>query len=498
MRGIHAAESPAGVWAYQMQDGLGSVRSVIDEDGLVVQAIGYTPYGVADSSYEWGFTGEQRDGTDIQYHRTRYYNPSLGVWANLDILETNNRYSYVGGNVINQTDRVGLCPENPWWNDIPGNRCVWLANELSQKYNFSYEILMQKDVAELEGIYALGNLNNTFNESAWSQAVRDNPVGAVGIAGAATVGAAAIIATGGAATPIVLGIASGATVGAVSGGVISRIPAGLIYDLAHSKKCGRGAKLWADSVDREYFIQYSSSQGAMGGAITGGVAATGPVGVALAGGGNALVSALGGADSLNKIIDAINQGDEVSACELINLALGVAGTALGLHGGLRGIRGQQVQSTFLESAKETSAVCWNCSSRSLGGPKTTLPRTIQADLEAAGFRQTRFPRPYTLDIWQLMEYFDDSPEPYIQPYHATIRLSWFWERLVGLSNNVRDQLTNNTPPGGIYDYALLPSFDPKLLNASLLHYLPPNASLRYPYLSLLPIHVSVMVSKDHC
>jgi hypothetical protein len=52
-RGIHAAESPTGDWTYQIQDGLGSVRSVIDADGLVAQAIGYTPYGVADSNYEW-------------------------------------------------------------------------------------------------------------------------------------------------------------------------------------------------------------------------------------------------------------------------------------------------------------------------------------------------------------------------------------------------------------------------------------------------------------
>jgi hypothetical protein len=45
-RGIHAQQDDSGDWFYPMQDGLGSVRSVVD-DGLAVQGIQhYEPFGV--------------------------------------------------------------------------------------------------------------------------------------------------------------------------------------------------------------------------------------------------------------------------------------------------------------------------------------------------------------------------------------------------------------------------------------------------------------------
>jgi hypothetical protein len=77
-----------------------------------------------------------------------------------------NGYSWVEGRVADGRDPSGTCPTNPWWNDIPGQRCVWLANELSRQYNIPLDVLMQKDVFELEYIYALGNLNNTLSNAA--------------------------------------------------------------------------------------------------------------------------------------------------------------------------------------------------------------------------------------------------------------------------------------------------------------------------------------------
>jgi RHS repeat-associated protein len=146
MRGIHASESSTGNWTYQMQDGLGSVRNIIDADGLVAQAIGYTPYGVADSNYKWGFTGEQRDNIEMQYHRARYYAPILGGWLSLDQLETGNRYAYVYGNIVNLVDKSGLLPcETPKGSGNYDNDCI---NQILGK--------LQEDAnnAELLGIIA--------------------------------------------------------------------------------------------------------------------------------------------------------------------------------------------------------------------------------------------------------------------------------------------------------------------------------------------------------
>jgi RHS repeat-associated protein len=113
-RGIHAFQSPTSTWSYIMQDGLGSVRSVADSDGSIVSTHNYTPIGVMDVPFEWGFTGEQRDYTGVQYHRARYYSPELGIFPSLDPFEGGvqrpmslNGYSWVEGRVINAVDPTG-------------------------------------------------------------------------------------------------------------------------------------------------------------------------------------------------------------------------------------------------------------------------------------------------------------------------------------------------------------------------------------------------------
>jgi hypothetical protein len=77
-----------------------------------------------------------------------------------------NGYSWVEARVADGRDPSGTCPTNPWWNDIPGQRCVWLANQLSRQYNIPLDVLMQKDVGELEYIYGLGNATNTLSNAA--------------------------------------------------------------------------------------------------------------------------------------------------------------------------------------------------------------------------------------------------------------------------------------------------------------------------------------------
>ncbi len=53
------------------------------------------------------------NGRGIQYHRARYYDPSLGVWLSQYPLEVGNRYAYVDGDPVNTVDPSGLIYETP-------------------------------------------------------------------------------------------------------------------------------------------------------------------------------------------------------------------------------------------------------------------------------------------------------------------------------------------------------------------------------------------------
>jgi RHS repeat-associated protein len=113
-RGIHAVNEGAG-WYYPLTDALGSVRGYVDASNAVLSNIHYTEYGVPDAPITgFAFTGEQRDSNALQYHRARYYAPSLGIFPSLDPWEglfdrpmSLNGYSWVEGNVVNRVDPSG-------------------------------------------------------------------------------------------------------------------------------------------------------------------------------------------------------------------------------------------------------------------------------------------------------------------------------------------------------------------------------------------------------
>ncbi|MGB1288017.1 MAG: RHS repeat-associated core domain-containing protein, partial [Aggregatilineales bacterium] len=118
---IHFIHVPRGIfsqydgtdWEYTVQDALGSVRAMADATGAIQNPVNYGEYGIPDTATTgFAFTGEQRDANGLQYHRARYYDPVLGVWASLDPLETANRYGYVSGNPVNRRDSSGLFDES--------------------------------------------------------------------------------------------------------------------------------------------------------------------------------------------------------------------------------------------------------------------------------------------------------------------------------------------------------------------------------------------------
>ncbi len=137
VRGIHAMQNNTGVWSYTTQDGLGSVRSLINSTLNVSSVQNYAPYGepfgtVGNFTSPFAFTGEQTDANGQVYLRARYYNPLLGVFPSLDPFEGTmarpmslNGYSYVEGNPIMNTDPSGKAVD---WGKIQEGKTSYSCN----------------------------------------------------------------------------------------------------------------------------------------------------------------------------------------------------------------------------------------------------------------------------------------------------------------------------------------------------------------------------------
>ncbi len=127
VRGIHTVDDGVN-WNFYAQDGLGSVRAVVDDMAVVQSSMSFDPYGDPIGAYGagFGYTGEQTDGNGQVYLRARYYNPSMGIFSALDPDEgmactpmSLNGYGYVHGNPIMNTDPTGMTCEcdqyiSPW------------------------------------------------------------------------------------------------------------------------------------------------------------------------------------------------------------------------------------------------------------------------------------------------------------------------------------------------------------------------------------------------
>jgi RHS repeat-associated protein len=125
---------------HYLQDGLGSVAGLVDDDGQLIEGYLYDAYGQtavirpgANGVVDWGgddvvssesnvgnpygFTGQRLDAeTGLYYYRARYYDAltgnflsrdPLGVWG--DELSLGNAYAYVGAMPLTYVDWFGLC-----------------------------------------------------------------------------------------------------------------------------------------------------------------------------------------------------------------------------------------------------------------------------------------------------------------------------------------------------------------------------------------------------
>ena len=114
-----AIEQKGRVYFYHA-DGLGSITSLTDAKGQVVQAYDYDSFGNMRQEgnlvkQPYGFTGRECDSeTGLYFYRARYYDPQMGRFISKDPIGFGggiNVYAYVGGNPINKIDPRGL--DNP-------------------------------------------------------------------------------------------------------------------------------------------------------------------------------------------------------------------------------------------------------------------------------------------------------------------------------------------------------------------------------------------------
>ncbi len=106
---------------YLHHDHLGSVATITDSAGAVVEDRHYAPFGEIAAATGGitpvetiGFIGERYDGdAGLQYLNARYYDPRLGLFIQPDWFEVTapgvgtNRYSYSFNDPVNNLDRTG-------------------------------------------------------------------------------------------------------------------------------------------------------------------------------------------------------------------------------------------------------------------------------------------------------------------------------------------------------------------------------------------------------
>jgi len=107
-RGIQSQEADGG-WQHMLQDGLDSVRGVVDDALTIQQSTHYDPFGnpmavVGSEQTLYGYSGEPTDANGLVHVRGRYYNPATGTYVSQDSLEgmpdtpmSLNRYAFGQG-----------------------------------------------------------------------------------------------------------------------------------------------------------------------------------------------------------------------------------------------------------------------------------------------------------------------------------------------------------------------------------------------------------------
>lgn len=145
-------EQIAGNNYYFTRDHLGSIREMTDSSGVLRARYAYDPFGrYCDSAgqpqvqrvnlittnpldADFGFTGDYwHVPSALCVTKFRFYDAGFGRWLSRDPIEENggiNLYSYVGNNVINFSDPLGLLPADNSLSANPGEAADLLSGDL--------------------------------------------------------------------------------------------------------------------------------------------------------------------------------------------------------------------------------------------------------------------------------------------------------------------------------------------------------------------------------
>ena len=103
--------------AYFHANHQGSVMALTDSSGSEQTQYGYTPYGITSVSSPVGndfrYTAREYEAENLNYHRARYYDPTLGRWLSEDPIGFRggvSLYGYVAGVPSIFSDPLGLAP----------------------------------------------------------------------------------------------------------------------------------------------------------------------------------------------------------------------------------------------------------------------------------------------------------------------------------------------------------------------------------------------------
>jgi RHS repeat-associated protein len=112
------AQEANGEVLWALTDNQGTVRDIVNNDGVVVNHITYDSFGKvtgesnAAVDFRFGYTGRELDAeTGLYYYRARYYNPNTGRFLSEDPISfgggDSNLYSYVFNSPVNYLDPSG-------------------------------------------------------------------------------------------------------------------------------------------------------------------------------------------------------------------------------------------------------------------------------------------------------------------------------------------------------------------------------------------------------